>query len=137
MLQCDMNSAASPQLRCPNSTIVFYSLTEKGLDLIPVILEIVLWSAKHDPQSEARRVPRLAELIRADNRAINRQVRARLRRGEGIVAYHLDSSHQNPARPCAPRPPVPHVPRSRPHDPRPPIPSRLSLAGGGMQMARG
>jgi hypothetical protein len=99
MLQCDMNSAASPQLRCPNSTIVFYSLTEKGLDLIPVILEIVLWSAKHDPQSEARRIPRLVELIRADNRAISREVRARVRRGEGIVAYYLEASDQTPARP--------------------------------------
>jgi hypothetical protein len=98
MLQCDMNSAASPQLRCPNSTIVFYSLTEKGLDLIPVILEIVLWSAKHDPQSEARRIPRLVELIRADNRAISREVRARVRRGEGIVAYYLEASDQTPAR---------------------------------------
>ena len=28
-----------------------YTLTEKGLDLIPVILNIVLWSAKHDSKS--------------------------------------------------------------------------------------
>jgi DNA-binding HxlR family transcriptional regulator len=33
----------------------FYSLTEKGLDLIPMLLDIVLWSAKHDPKSHARR----------------------------------------------------------------------------------
>ncbi|HFP9376595.1 TPA: winged helix-turn-helix transcriptional regulator [Raoultella ornithinolytica] len=28
-----------------------YTLTEKGLDLIPVMLNIVLWSAKHDSKS--------------------------------------------------------------------------------------
>lgn len=29
----------------------FYTLTEKGLELIPIVLNIVLWSAKHDPKS--------------------------------------------------------------------------------------
>lgn len=28
-----------------------YSLTEKGLDLIPLYIEIILWSAKHSPLS--------------------------------------------------------------------------------------
>jgi len=32
----------------------FYTLTEKGLDLIPVVLNIVLWSAKHDSKSYVR-----------------------------------------------------------------------------------
>ena len=32
----------------------FYTLTEKGLDLIPVVLTIVRWSATHDSQSYAR-----------------------------------------------------------------------------------
>src|SRR5687768_4343044 len=30
-----------------------YSLTEKGLDLIPILLEIASWSAQHDPQTGA------------------------------------------------------------------------------------
>ena len=33
----------------------FYTLTEKGLDLIPIALNIVLWSAKHDSKSYVRR----------------------------------------------------------------------------------
>lgn len=28
-----------------------YRLTQKGLDLLPVIVEIIIWSAKHDPGS--------------------------------------------------------------------------------------
>ena len=30
-----------------------YALTEKGIDLVPVILEIIKWSAKHDKKSVA------------------------------------------------------------------------------------
>lgn len=67
-----------------------YSLTEKGLDLIPVILEIVLWSATYDRGSEARRIPRLVERIRADSRGVSDEVKARVRRGEGIVAAYLE-----------------------------------------------
>ena len=67
-----------------------YSLTEKGLDLIPIVFEMVLWSAKYDPRSEARRIPRLVELIRKDNRRISAKVREKVRRGEGIVKDYLD-----------------------------------------------
>jgi DNA-binding HxlR family transcriptional regulator len=30
-----------------------YTLTEKGKDLIPILVEMILWSAKHDPQTAA------------------------------------------------------------------------------------
>jgi DNA-binding HxlR family transcriptional regulator len=33
----------------------FYTLTEKGLDLVPIVLGIVVWSAKHDSKSYVRR----------------------------------------------------------------------------------
>lgn len=32
-----------------------YRLTEKGVDLLPVIVEIIVWSAKHDPDSPVTR----------------------------------------------------------------------------------
>ncbi|MBI3124971.1 MAG: helix-turn-helix transcriptional regulator [Ignavibacteriales bacterium] len=66
-----------------------FSLTEKGLDLIPLIFEIVLWSAKYDIDSEAKRIVRLVELIRDDNRKISRKVIEQVRRGEAIVAEYL------------------------------------------------
>ncbi len=28
-----------------------YRLTEKGLDLLPVLLEMIVWSGKHDPET--------------------------------------------------------------------------------------
>jgi DNA-binding HxlR family transcriptional regulator len=67
-----------------------YSLTEKGLDLIPLLFEMVLWSARHDKRSEAARIPRLVELIRKDNRRISQKVRAQVRRGEAIVRDYVE-----------------------------------------------
>lgn len=66
-----------------------YWLTEKGLDLIPVLFEMILWSAKYDSQSEAKRIMRLVELIREDNRSISQKVREQVKRGEAIVAEYL------------------------------------------------
>lgn len=36
-----------------NKTKYIYSLTEKGLGLMPVLIEIILWSAKYDPKTAA------------------------------------------------------------------------------------
>ncbi len=66
-----------------------FSLTEKGLDLIPLILEMVLWSSKYDKDSEAKRIMPLVELIRKDNRKISQKVREKVKRGEGIVRDYL------------------------------------------------
>jgi len=66
-----------------------YSLTDKGLDLVPMIFEMVLWSAKYDDQSEAKRIPRLIKLIRDDNRQISAQTIQKIRRGEAIIPEYL------------------------------------------------
>ena len=63
-----------------------YSLTEKGLDLLPIVFEMVLWSSRHDPESQARRIVRLVERIREDNRGTSEELREVVRRGEGLVA---------------------------------------------------
>ncbi len=67
-----------------------YALTEKGLDLIPVLFEIVLWSARYDPGSEARRITRLVERIRKDNRRLSAEVIEQVRRGEPLLPRYLD-----------------------------------------------
>ncbi len=66
-----------------------YSLTEKGLDLVPLLFEMVLWSAKYDGRSEAKRIVRLVELIRKDNRKISQKVMEQVKRGEAIVTEYL------------------------------------------------
>jgi DNA-binding HxlR family transcriptional regulator len=66
-----------------------YSLTEKGLDLVPILFEMVLWSAKYDERSEAKRISPLVELIRSDNRSISTKVVEQVKRGEAIVRDYL------------------------------------------------
>lgn len=68
-----------------------YTLTEKGLDLIPVLFEMVLWSAKHDPHSEARRIPGLVDLIRKDLRKVSRRAVESVQRGEAVVRQYLQA----------------------------------------------
>ena len=67
-----------------------YTLTENGLDLIPVLFELVLWSAKHDRKSEARRISKLVELIRKDNRRISQKLIERVRAGGAVLPQYLD-----------------------------------------------
>lgn len=67
-----------------------FSITEKGLDLIPIIFEMVLWSSKYDKDSEAKRIMALVELIKKDNRKISQKVREKIKRGEGIVRDFLE-----------------------------------------------
>ena len=68
-----------------------YTLTEKGLDLIPILFEMVLWSARHDPHSEARRIPGLVELIRKDPRKACLRTAESVRKGEAVVRQYLQA----------------------------------------------
>lgn len=67
-----------------------YGLTEKGLDLIPLLFEMMLWSAKYDSQSEAKRITRLMSLIQSDNRALSQKIIEKVRRGEALFPEYLD-----------------------------------------------
>jgi DNA-binding HxlR family transcriptional regulator len=67
-----------------------YQLTEKGLDLIPLLLEMVVWSAKYDSKSEARRIKKLVGLIRANNRKIGIKLVDKVRSGEAVFPDFLD-----------------------------------------------
>jgi DNA-binding HxlR family transcriptional regulator len=66
-----------------------YTLTKKGLDLIPILFEIVLWSAKYDPKSEAKKISGLVDLIEKNNRKISAIVAAKVEQGHGIVRDYL------------------------------------------------
>jgi len=52
-----------------------YTLTAKGLDLAPMLIEMILWSAKYDPQSAADRA--FVRKARSDREQLVREVRAR------------------------------------------------------------
>ena len=52
-----------------------YTLTEKGLDLVPVLFEFIKWSAKHDPLSTVHRIPRFLKQVKANPAKLNKKVR--------------------------------------------------------------
>jgi DNA-binding HxlR family transcriptional regulator len=66
-----------------------YSLTEKGLDLIPILLEIAAWSAKHDPESYALRRKDFVARLSRDLQKAGREVRELVRKG-GCVFPELN-----------------------------------------------
>ena len=68
---------------------IHYLLTEKGLDLIPILFEMVLWSDKYDPNSESKRIPELVRLIQKDNRSVSERSKDYVRDGVPIVAKYL------------------------------------------------
>ncbi|WP_211754690.1 winged helix-turn-helix transcriptional regulator [Nocardioides gansuensis] len=58
-----------------------YRATDKGKDLIPVLLAMMLWSARHDPDTGA-----LEQLV-AELERDQRRVARRVRRDGSIQAY--------------------------------------------------
>ena len=69
---------------CADRRKDFYALTEKGLDLIPILLNIVLWSAKHDPKSNARRRKEFVARLNRNTQKVSAEVKE-LVRGGGCI----------------------------------------------------
>jgi DNA-binding HxlR family transcriptional regulator len=57
-----------------------YSLTEKGLDLLPVVIAMSAWAQKHHPET---RRPEAVDLVERNPRSIER-LKAELREQHGI-----------------------------------------------------
>jgi len=59
-----------------------YELTEKGLDIIPILLEIATWGSSHDPQTGAP--PEWIAMVKADRDNIIKRIRETVRNGGSI-----------------------------------------------------
>ena len=57
---------------------VVYRLTDKGLDLAPVLVELVLWSARHEDTDAP---PAIVRAMRRDREGFLRELRERLTGG--------------------------------------------------------
>jgi DNA-binding HxlR family transcriptional regulator len=53
-----------------------YRLTEKGLDLMPMLLEMIAWSARHDPKTAAEKT--FVKRVRTDRDGLIRELRSNL-----------------------------------------------------------
>jgi DNA-binding HxlR family transcriptional regulator len=54
-----------------------YRLTEKGIDLLPILLEVIAWSAKHDPKTAADRA--FVRRFRKNPKEFSARLRAELK----------------------------------------------------------
>ncbi len=61
-----------------------YSLTEKGLDLIPILLDMAQWSAQHDPQTGAPQA--WIALVNANKDRMIRLIRETVQSGGSIFS---------------------------------------------------
>jgi DNA-binding HxlR family transcriptional regulator len=59
-----------------------YALTEKGLDLIPILLELANWGAQHDPQTSAP--ADWIALVNAEKEKMIRLIRTTVQSGGSI-----------------------------------------------------
>lgn len=66
-----------------------YSVTAKGLDLLPILLEMIAWSARHDPRTAAP--PTFVARIHKDRAGLIDELRAQLAREHGLQAKPLRS----------------------------------------------
>jgi len=56
-----------------------YTLTEKGIDLVPVLLEIVKWSVKHDKNSAAPK--EFVDRVKKDRKKFIQEITRQLKQG--------------------------------------------------------
>ncbi|PRX23200.1 HxlR family transcriptional regulator [Paraburkholderia sp. BL18I3N2] len=59
----------------------FYTLTEKGLDLIPIMFNIVMWSAKYDSKSYVRRSKEFFARLSRNPMQVSDEVKMLVRNG--------------------------------------------------------
>lgn len=64
-------------------TASLYRLTSKGIDLLPIMLEIIGWSAKYDPRSAADR--QFVRRLRRDRAGLEAEIRAAIRGRAGAA----------------------------------------------------
>ena len=67
-----------------------YRLTGKGMDLLPVLLEVIAWSAKYDPRTAAPR--EFVQRVRTDRESLTRGIRSALEANSPSCADQPESA---------------------------------------------
>lgn len=67
-----------------------YFLTEKGIDLVPIIFYMIVWSHKYDPVSEARKIKKLISRIALEHNTVVVEAQKRLKKGLPLFPDYLD-----------------------------------------------
>ena len=64
-----------------------YVLTEKGLDLVPLLLDMTEWGTRHDPNSSGHRIQGMVDRIRREQGKLIREVKAKIRKGGAAIEW--------------------------------------------------
>ncbi len=68
-----------------------YTLTEKGLDLVPILFEFIKWSAKHDPLSTVHQLPKFLKQVKTNPGKLHKKVRDLLRSESPLLTNLIHS----------------------------------------------
>lgn len=74
----------------------FYKLTEKGLDLIPLLLAMVSWSEKYDSKSQAKKQRKFVLEIRNEVHDVAARIRHQVQNGDSVFAQRLSDGTLHP-----------------------------------------
>lgn len=75
LARLEMEGLVTKEADPENGRQVVYALTPKALDLAPMLIEMILWSAKYDPHSAADRA--FIRKAKSDRRQLVRDVKSR------------------------------------------------------------
>lgn len=84
LTQLDANGILTKQRHPKDKRKEIYRLTEKGLDLIPIVFEIAMWGAKYDPQTGAPQD--WLELVKGDREKIIQLTREAVQNSRSVFA---------------------------------------------------
>ncbi|MDQ7075499.1 MAG: helix-turn-helix domain-containing protein [Gammaproteobacteria bacterium] len=72
----EVDGLITKKVDAKNRSKKIYRLTEKGLDLLPMLLEMIVWSAKYDKQTLAPK--KFIEQIQTDRDDFMQEIRRKL-----------------------------------------------------------
>lgn len=61
---------------------IMYSLTPKGIDLLPVLVEVIMWSAKYDKNSGVDM--KFVKSVKKDKEGLLKEISSRLKGEQGV-----------------------------------------------------
>jgi DNA-binding HxlR family transcriptional regulator len=77
LIKLEEQGIISKRIDPENNARFIYSLTDKGIDLLPILIEIILWSAKYDEKTGAPES--FLKRIRKDKKGFIKEIRHKYR----------------------------------------------------------
>lgn len=83
LLMLENNGIVSRSSDSSHKQKIMYSLTKKGIDLVPVLVEFIMWSAKYDKDSAVDMM--FVKSVKKDKVGLINQISSRLENELGVM----------------------------------------------------